>query len=89
MKKILLITASLTLATVSQAAAHFPAIGLSIPDPIERVACRIVTRKVRGVTTTHQVCNNTPAVNSNCRLVTRRIIKAGGEAVIKTRRQCD
>jgi hypothetical protein len=89
MKKIFLIATSLTLAPVSQAVAHFPAIGPSTPDRIERVACRIVHRRIDGAVTTRQVCDNAPAVESDCRLVTRRIIKAGGEAVIRTRRQCN
>ena len=88
MKNIFLIAASLILATGSQAVAHFPATGPAIPNSMERVACRIVTQWVGGVATTRQVCNNAPAVKSDCRLVTRRIIKAGGEAVVKTRRVC-
>jgi hypothetical protein len=89
MRNILLIVAGLMAVAISQAFAHFPATGPSTSDSVERVACRIVQYRSGGAVTTRQICNNAPAVKSNCRLVTRRIIKAGGEAVVKTRQQCD
>ncbi len=90
MRKVLLIVAGLLSATASQAVAHFPATRPSTPDSIERVACRIVQyRTGSGTVATRQICDNAPAVKSNCRLVTRRIVKPGGEADVKTRQRCD
>lgn len=87
MRKAAIIVTSLILLPVPQALAHFPPSRPSTPDRIERVACRMVAQNVGGVVTTRRVCDGPPA-NANCPLVTKRIVKAGGEVVVKTRRQC-
>ncbi len=72
------------LAMPSMALAHFGAPGVSAPTAFERAACRMVNQG--GVT--KRVCDNAPAANANCPMVTKRIVKIGGEGVVRTRRQC-
>jgi hypothetical protein len=79
---------SLLILSMPHAQAHFTNPGLSVPNHVERAACRMVKESTRGVITTRRVCEATPAAKTDCPLVTRRIIKAGGEVVVKTRRQC-
>jgi len=79
---------SLLLFSMPQAKAHLANPGLSAPNHVERAACRMVKDSVGGTVTTRRVCDSAPAANANCPLVTRRIIKAGGEVVVKSRRQC-
>ena len=79
---------SLLFLSTPQAQAHLANPGLSAPNHVEPAACRTVKESMGGVVTTRRVCDGAPAANANCPLVTRRIIKAGGEVVVKTRRQC-
>ena len=79
---------SLLLLSMPQAQAHLASPGLSAPGHVERAACRMVKESMGGAATTRRVCDGVPAANANCPLVTRRIVKPGGEVVVKTRRQC-
>lgn len=74
--------------SISQVQARLADPGLSAPNPVEPTACRMVRQGTGGAATARRVCDGAPAANANCPLVTRRIVKAGGEVVVKTRRQC-
>jgi len=88
MRKAVIVAASLILLPVPQAFAHFAPVRPSAPDRTLPIACRMVAQNTGGVMTTRRVCDAGPAANANCPLVTKRIVKAGGEVVLKTRRQC-
>jgi hypothetical protein len=74
--------------SIQPATAHFAMSRPPVPNHVETVACRMVKQTVAGVVTTRRVCDNAPASNANCQEVTKRIVKAGGEVVVKTRRVC-
>ena len=82
------IGASLLFISIQPAGAHFAVSRPSLPDHVEKIACRMVKQNVAGVVTARRVCDNAPAANANCPEVTKRIVKAGGEVVVKTRRVC-
>lgn len=79
---------SLLFLSMPQAQAHLAKPGLTAPNHVERAACRIVKQRTDGAVVTRKVCDSAPAANANCPLVTRRMIKPGGEVVVKTRRHC-